>query len=79
MRGLCRPWKHFSAGSAGVYKPIQNGGARLVTNVKGILEALNLFMMPQHVEMQAALPDNAEEPTLSALLISFACQQDFSS
>ena len=29
---------------------------------------LNLFMVPQQVEMQAALPDNAEERTLLALL-----------
>ena len=37
-------------------------------DVKDILEALNLFMIPQHVEMQAVLPDNAEERTLLALL-----------
>jgi DNA processing protein len=30
--------------------------------------ALNLFMVPQQVEMQAALPDNSEERTLLALL-----------
>ena len=29
---------------------------------------LNLFMVPQQVEMQAALPDNAEERTLLCLL-----------
>ncbi len=29
---------------------------------------LNLFMVPQQVEMQAALPDNSEERTLLALL-----------
>ncbi len=29
---------------------------------------LNLFMVPQQVEMQAALPDNAEERALLALL-----------
>jgi hypothetical protein len=29
---------------------------------------LNLFMVPQQVEMQAALPDNAEERTLLSLL-----------
>ncbi len=33
-----------------------------------IVEALNLYMVPQHVEMQAALPDNAEERTLLVLL-----------
>ncbi len=31
-------------------------------------KALNLFMVPQHVEMQTALPGNAEERTLLALL-----------
>ena len=30
--------------------------------------ALNLFMLPQQVEMQAALPDNSEERSLLALL-----------
>jgi DNA processing protein len=34
----------------------------------GIVEALNLFMVPEYVEIQAALPDNAEERTLLALL-----------
>ncbi len=62
------PGNIYSAGSAGVNKLIQDGGAKLVTNVNDILEALNLFMLPQHVEMQAALPDNAEERTLLALL-----------
>lgn len=33
-----------------------------------MVEALNLFMVPQHVEMQAVLADNAEERTLLALL-----------
>jgi len=39
-----------------------------VTNVQDILMTLNLFMVPQHVEMQAALPDNREELTLLFLL-----------
>jgi DNA processing protein len=62
------PGSIFSPSSAGVNKLIQDGGARLVTNIKDILEALNLFMVPEYVEMQAALPDNAEERTLLALL-----------
>ncbi len=62
------PGSIFSPGSAGVNKLIQDGGAHLVTNVKDLLEALNLFMVPEYVEMQAALPDNAEERTLLALL-----------
>ncbi len=70
------PGNIFSAGSAGVNKLIQDGGARLVTNVNDILEALNLFMVPQHVEMQAALPDNAEERTLLALLSHEPCHVD---
>ena len=39
-----------------------------MTNVKDLLEALNLFMVPEYVEMQAVLPDDAEERTLLALL-----------
>jgi len=62
------PGSIFSPSSEGVNKLIQDGGARLVTSVTDILEALNLFMVPQHVEMQAALPDNAEERMLLALL-----------
>jgi len=57
----------YSPGSVGVNKLIQDG-AHLVTNVQDILMALNLFMVPQHVEMQTALPDNSEERTLLALL-----------
>ncbi len=57
----------YSPGSVGVNKLIQDG-AHLVTNVQDILMALNLFMVPQHVEIQAALPDNSEERTLLALL-----------
>jgi DNA processing protein len=33
-------------------------------------------MVPQHVEMQAALPDNAEERTLLALLSHEPCHID---
>jgi DNA processing protein len=62
------PGNIYSAGSVGVNKLIQDGGAKLVRNVDDILETLNLFMVPQHVEMQAALPENAEEQKLLALL-----------
>src|ERR1700730_7740523 len=57
----------FSPGGAGVNKLIQDG-AHPVTNVNDILESLNLYMIPQHVEAQAILPDNEEERTLPALL-----------
>lgn len=43
-------------------------GARSVMDVKDILEALNLFMIPQQVEVQAALPENEEERRLLALI-----------
>jgi hypothetical protein len=42
-----------------VNKLIQDG-ARPVMDVKDILEESNLFMIPQHIEMQAVLPDNDE-------------------
>ena len=37
-------------------------------SVNDILDALNLFMVPQHVEMQSALPESEDERTLIALL-----------
>ena len=37
-------------------------------SVNDILDALNLFMVPQHVEMQAALPESPDERALLALL-----------
>ncbi|MBA2286442.1 MAG: DNA-protecting protein DprA, partial [Ktedonobacteraceae bacterium] len=43
-------------------------GATLVTSVQDVLEALNLFTIPQCVELQEVLPDNDEERTLLALL-----------
>ena len=51
----------------GVNRLIQDG-ARPVMEVKDILESLNLFLIPQHIEMQAALPENAEERQLLALI-----------
>lgn len=65
----------FSAGGAGVNKLIQDG-AHSVTSVNDILGNLNLYMVPQHVEAQAILPDNAEERTLLALLGHDACHID---
>jgi DNA processing protein len=61
------PGSIFSSRSLGVNRLIQEG-ARLVLEVKDILDALNLFMIPQQVEIQLALPENAEERTLLALL-----------
>jgi DNA processing protein len=61
------PGNIFSARSTGVNKIIQEG-ARPVMSVTDILEALDLFMIPQQIEMQAILPDNDEERTLLALL-----------
>jgi len=57
----------FAAGSVGVNKLIQDG-AHLVTDVQDILMALNLFMIPEHIEMQTVLPDNEEESILLPLL-----------
>ena len=39
-----------------------------VTNVDDILSNLNLYMLPQHAEAQATLPENAEERLLFSLL-----------
>jgi DNA processing protein len=41
-----------------------------------IVEALNLFMIPQHVEMQAVLPDNDEERVLLKLISHEPCHID---
>ena len=41
-----------------------------------IVEALNLYMVPEYVEMQAVLPDDAEERTLLALLSHDPCHID---
>lgn len=61
------PGNILSSRSIGVNKLIQDG-ARPVMDVKDILEALNLFLIPQQVEMQSVLPENAEEQTLLGLL-----------
>ena len=61
------PGSILSSRSKGVNRLIQDG-ARPVMEVKDIIEALNLFLVPQHIEMQAALPENAEERTLLELI-----------
>ncbi|HVB72802.1 MAG TPA: DNA-processing protein DprA [Ktedonobacteraceae bacterium] len=61
------PGSILSSRSAGANKLIQDG-ARPVMDVKDIIESLNLFMIPHQIEMQAILPDNAEEGKLLALL-----------
>jgi DNA processing protein len=61
------PGSILSSRSAGTNKLIQDG-ARPVMDVRDIIEALNLFMIPQQIEMQAILPDNDEEKKLLALL-----------
>jgi DNA processing protein len=62
------PGSIFSPSAAGVNRLIQDG-AHPVTNISDILESLNLFMVPQQLEVQAILPENSEERTLT---ISFA-------
>lgn len=69
------PHNIYSAGGVGVNKLIQDG-AHLVTSVNDILFCLNLFMIPHQVEMQTALPENAEERTLLALLSHDPCHID---
>ena len=61
------PGSILSSRSVGVNKLIQDG-AHSVMSVKDIIEALNLFTIPHQIEMQAILPDNAEEKKLLELL-----------
>ncbi len=61
------PGNIFSSRNVGTNRLIQDG-ARPVLEVKDILEALNLFMLPQQMEVQQALPENAEERDLLTLL-----------
>jgi DNA processing protein len=61
------PHSIFSPGGAGVNKLIQDG-AHPVTNVNDILHSLNLYMLPQHAEAQATLPENPQERLLFSLL-----------
>lgn len=61
------PGNIFSSRCQGTNRLLHDG-AHLVMEVKDILEALNLFMLPQQVEVQMALPENSEERALLALL-----------
>ncbi len=61
------PGTIFSSRSVGTNKLIVEG-AHPVTEMKDILEALNLFLLPQQIETQTALPENAEERTLLSFL-----------
>src|SRR2546421_6195451 len=69
------PGSILSNKSSGVNKLIQDG-AKPVMEVNDILEALNLFMIPQHVEMQAVLPDNDDERVLLKLISHEPCHVD---
>jgi DNA processing protein len=61
------PGSIFSSRSIGTNKLIKDG-AHLVVEVNDILAALNLFMLPQQIEVQMDLPENTEERTLLGLL-----------
>ena len=69
------PGSILSNKSSGVNKLIQEG-AKPVMEVNDILEALNLFMVPQQLEMQAILPDNDEERMLLKLISHEPCHVD---
>ena len=69
------PGSILSNRSTGVNRLIQDG-ARPVMDVKDILDALNLFLVPQHVEMQAVLPENDEERALLKFLSHEPCHID---
>ena len=69
------PGSILSSKSAGTTKLIQDG-ARPVMDVKDIIESLNLFMIPQQIEMKAVLPENDEEKQLLALLSHEPCHID---
>lgn len=57
------PGNILSSRSTGVNKLIQDG-AHPVMSVRDIIDALNLFLVPQHIELQTALPTNEEERVL---------------
>lgn len=61
------PGSIFSSRSLGTNRLIRDG-AQLVLEVRDILNALNLFMLPQQREIEQMLPENAEEQALLALL-----------
>ncbi|HEY0754854.1 MAG TPA: DNA-processing protein DprA [Ktedonobacteraceae bacterium] len=61
------PGSVFASRCLGTNKLIKEG-AHLVLEVKDILDALNLFMLPLRIEARMALPENGTESTLLALL-----------
>lgn len=61
------PGNITSSKSVGTNRLIQDG-AHPVTKSEDILSQLNLFTIPQQIEMRMALPENAEEAKLLALL-----------
>jgi DNA processing protein len=58
------PGPIFRKTSAGPNYMIQQGGAKLVTQVNDILEELNLTMVAHHSEARAIIPDNEVEAVL---------------
>ncbi len=58
------PGPIFRKSSEGPNHLIQNGGAKLITQVNDILEELNLTMVAQQHEARAIIPDNDIEATL---------------
>lgn len=61
------PGNIFSSRSTGTNRLLKDG-AHVVQEVRDILDALNLFMLPLQVEVQAILPENSEESKLLSLL-----------
>jgi DNA processing protein len=62
------PGSIFASRCIGPNRLIRDGGAHPVLEINDILEALNLFMLPQQMEVQQALPENVEERAVLALL-----------
>ncbi|MFL5626506.1 MAG: DNA-processing protein DprA [Ktedonobacteraceae bacterium] len=65
----------YAPGSVGANKLIQDG-AYLVSSVEDIVAKMNLFLVPEQVEVQEALPENADERTLIALISHEPCHID---
>lgn len=58
------PGNMLSGASRGTNRLLQQGGAKLVLEVKDILEELNLTMISQQLETRAILPENDTEAVL---------------
>lgn len=58
------PGNMLSGASRGTNRLLQQGGAKLVLEVKDILEELNLTMISQQLETRAVLPENDTEAVL---------------